>query len=68
MMTMNQDEAEERRRALIEQRAYEIFLSRGSRHGFDREDWEQAEREIDGIDLPPPDEDELAPEEDRGII
>lgn len=67
MMVMNQDEAEERRRALIEKRAYEIYQARGGQHGFDREDWEQAEREIDGIDptdaLPPPDEDEMQQDE-----
>jgi len=48
-MTMNQDEAERRRRDLIEKRAYELFESRGGHHGFDREDWDEAEREIDGV-------------------
>ncbi len=27
-------------------RAYEIFLSRGGEHGYDVEDWLQAERQI----------------------
>ena len=67
-MVMNQDEAEERRRDLIEKRAYEIFQSRGGHHGYDREDWEQAAREIDGIDLPPPDDDELQIEENKGPL
>jgi hypothetical protein len=68
-MVMNQDEAEEKRRALIEKRAFEIYESRGGSHGFDREDWEQAERDIDGSPsddaLPPDDEDEV--EENKGI-
>jgi HSP20 family molecular chaperone IbpA len=36
-------------RALIAQRAYEIYHSRGRRHGFDQDDWFSAEQEI----LPP---------------
>ncbi len=48
-MMMNQDEAEEKRRALIEKRAYEIYESRGGHHGFDREDWDDAERDVDGL-------------------
>jgi hypothetical protein len=67
-MTMNQDEAEEKRRALIEKRAYEIYESRGGSHGFDREDWDQAEHEIDGNNgddvLPVGDDDEV--EENKG--
>jgi hypothetical protein len=65
---MNQDEAEEKRRALIEKRAFEIYESRGGHHGFDREDWDQAEREVDGTAaddaLPPDDDDEV--EENKG--
>jgi hypothetical protein len=34
------------RRDEIARRAYEIFLSRGSNHGRDFEDWLQAEREV----------------------
>jgi hypothetical protein len=30
----------------IAARAYELFLARGRRHGHDREDWMQAEREL----------------------
>lgn len=30
----------------IELRAYQIYLSRGAAHGFDLEDWLQAEREF----------------------
>jgi hypothetical protein len=30
----------------VARRAYEIFLSRGSDHGRDFEDWLQAEREV----------------------
>ena len=30
----------------IEQRAYELFLQRGTEHGHDAEDWSKAEREI----------------------
>ncbi|MFL5318601.1 MAG: DUF2934 domain-containing protein [Myxococcaceae bacterium] len=33
-------------RAQTEQRAYELFLARGSQHGHDVEDWLQAEREV----------------------
>jgi len=69
-MMMNQDEAEEKRRALIEKRAFEIFESRGGHHGFHVEDWEQAEREIDGRDdsdaLPSDEEDEI--EESKGVL
>jgi hypothetical protein len=63
----NQDEEEIKRRDLIEKRAYEIYQSRGGHHGFDREDWDQAQREIDGIPhdvLPHEDEDEI--EESKG--
>ena len=65
----NMDEEEEKRRALIEKRAYEIFQSRGGHHGFDREDWDQALLEIEGGSddvLPPADEDEI--EETRGTV
>lgn len=65
---MNQDEADEKRRALIEKRAFEIYESRGGHHGFDIEDWDQAVSEIDGRAaadaLPPADEDEV--EESKG--
>jgi hypothetical protein len=47
----NEDEADRRRRELIERRAYEIYEARGGRHGFDEEDWSQAEREVDGLPL-----------------
>ena len=63
----NMDEEEEKRRALVEKRAYEIYQSRGGHHGYDREDWEQAARELEGDPadlLPPADEDEI--EETRG--
>jgi Protein of unknown function (DUF2934) len=30
----------------IAQRAYEKFLARGGAHGFDQEDWTEAEREL----------------------
>ena len=30
----------------IADRAYEIYLNRGRAHGFDREDWLRAEREL----------------------
>ena len=30
----------------IAERAYEIYVARGSADGFDREDWLQAEREL----------------------
>jgi hypothetical protein len=30
----------------IARRAYELFLSRGGQHGFDRDDWLQAEYEL----------------------
>jgi hypothetical protein len=58
----NQDEADRIRRDLIEKRAYEIFQARGALHGFDEEDWAQAEREIDGL---PPDNDTLPAEEEE---
>ena len=32
--------------ALIAQRAYELFCARGYRHGFETQDWLQAEREL----------------------
>jgi hypothetical protein len=31
---------------LIALRAFKIFLARGQVHGYDREDWEQAKREL----------------------
>nr|AQQ74590.1 hypothetical protein [uncultured bacterium] len=58
----NQDEADRLRRDLIEKRAYEIFQARGGQHGFDEEDWEQAEREVDRL---PPDDDRLPQPEDE---
>lgn len=68
----NQDEEDIKRRNLIEKRAYEIYEERGGHHGFDREDWDQAEREIDGISddvLPPADEDEIAEaDEGKGVV
>jgi Protein of unknown function (DUF2934) len=30
----------------IEHRAYELYLARGEVHGFDQDDWLQAEREL----------------------
>ena len=36
----------ERARAEIESRAYEIYLARGGEHGYDQDDWLQAEREF----------------------
>lgn len=36
----------EDRRDRIAQRAYELYLQRGGRHGSDWEDWLQAEREV----------------------
>lgn len=67
----NQDEEERKRRDLIEKRAFEIYESRGGHHGFDREDWDQAQREVDGVSddaLPGDDEDVLAVEEDKGLV
>ena len=58
----NQDEADRIRRDLIEQRAYAIYQARGAIHGFDEEDWAQAEREVDGL---PPDDDALPEEEEQ---
>ena len=58
----NQDEADRVRRDLIEKRAYEIYQARGGQHGFDEEDWEQAEREVDRL---PPDDDRLPQPEDE---
>ena len=48
-------DADDRRR-LVEQRAYELYLSRGGAHGSDWEDWLAAERELianRGGDEPP---------------
>ena len=61
----NQDEAERIRHDLIEKRAYAIYQARGEHHGFDQEDWDQAEQEIDGLPmdddrLPDSDEEESA--------
>lgn len=39
-------QAEELTREEIKQRAYVLFLARGSAHGHDLEDWLQAEREL----------------------
>lgn len=33
----------------IEQRAYQIYAARGAVHGFDLEDWLQAERELAAV-------------------
>jgi hypothetical protein len=30
----------------IERRAYELYLARGEVHGYDQDDWLQAEREL----------------------
>lgn len=30
----------------IEKRAYELFVQRGCQHGYDREDWFQAEHDV----------------------
>ncbi len=65
----NQDEEEIKRRDLIEKRAYEIYESRGGHHGFDREDWDNAQRDIDGTPddvLSPDDDDEV--EVDKGLV
>ncbi len=35
-------------RAEISRRAYEIYVARGGTHGYDTEDWLQAERELRG--------------------
>jgi hypothetical protein len=32
--------------AQVARRAYELFLARGAHHGFDRQDWLEAEREL----------------------
>jgi len=32
--------------AEIERRAYELYLARGGVHGYDQDDWLQAEREL----------------------
>ena len=68
---MNQDEAERVRHQLIEERAYEIYQARGSLHGFDDQDWEQAEREIEGRPdndgLPEPDDEEATGEESQSF-
>lgn len=32
----------------IAQRAYELYLRRGSRNGFDLDDWVEAERQLRG--------------------
>ena len=32
----------------VAQRAYELFLARGASHGFDLQDWLDAERELIG--------------------
>jgi hypothetical protein len=58
----NQDEAERRRRELIEKRAYEIYQARGGRHGADQQDWLEAEREVDALAL---DDDTLPEPEDE---
>ena len=64
----NMDEEEEKRRALVEKRAYEIYESRGGHHGYDREDWDQALREVeaDGTDALPPADDDDEVEETPG--
>ena len=33
-------------RVEIERRAYELYLARGEVHGYDQDDWLQAEREL----------------------
>jgi hypothetical protein len=33
----------------VARRAYELFLERGGLHGYDVEDWLQAERELEGL-------------------
>ncbi len=52
----NQDEAERRRLELIQERAYQIYQSRGGLDGLDEEDWLKAEQEVDAL---PTDNDEL---------
>jgi hypothetical protein len=56
----NQDE-EQVRYELIQKRAYEIHQLRGSRHGFDEQDWLEAELEIDGRRA----DDEIFPEQEH---
>jgi hypothetical protein len=51
MVTMNQDEAERGRHALIEKRAYEIYEARGREPGMDEEDWLRAEAEVDRLPI-----------------
>ena len=57
----NQDEAERRRRDLIEERAYRIYEARGGFDGLDEEDWLEAEREVDLL----PSEDDQLPDLDE---
>ena len=45
-----QDEAERLWRDRVERRAYEMYKARGEQHGLDEEDWEKAERELEGLD------------------
>jgi len=33
----------------VARRAYELFLARGAHHGFDRQDWLEAERELNAV-------------------
>jgi len=33
----------------VAHRAYELFLARGAHHGFDRQDWLDAERELNAV-------------------
>jgi hypothetical protein len=33
----------------VARRAYELFLARGAHHGFDRQDWLDAERELNAV-------------------
>lgn len=58
----NEDEAERRRRELIERRAYAIYQARGGEHGFHEEDWLRAEQEVDGLQ---PDYDRLPDSDDE---
>jgi len=42
------ESSEDKLRARIAQRAYELYVKRGQREGHDLEDWLEAERQIRG--------------------
>ena len=43
----------DRQHQRIAMRAYELYESRGCAHGFDLQDWFQAEAEISGVAIEP---------------